>query len=68
MKNYQLYEGYITVWHVVFFLWKVGWTSATLHEDVYNVHKQGEVNQLRNMLEDIETTKARGAATRSRVK
>ena len=41
---------------------------AALHEDVYNVDKQGEVSRLNNILEEIETRKARGATIRARVK
>lgn len=42
--------------------------TAVLHDDVYNMDKQGEVNRLWNMLEYIEGRKAKGAAIRSRVK
>lgn len=41
---------------------------AKLHEDLYNVDKQGEVNLLQNTLDGIETGKARGATIRARVK
>jgi hypothetical protein len=42
--------------------------TVTLHEDVYDVDKQEEVNRLKKDMEEIETRKARGAAIRSRVK
>ena len=42
--------------------------TATLHEDMYDVDKQGEVNRLKRDLDEIETRKARGAAIQSRVK
>jgi hypothetical protein len=42
--------------------------TATLHEDVYDVDKQGQVNRLKKDMDEIETKKARGAAIRSRVK
>ena len=41
---------------------------ATLHEDVYNIDKQGVVSQLQQCLEEIEIRKARGATIRARVK
>lgn len=40
---------------------------ASLHNDIYNVGKQGEVNQLKSSSEDIEMRTTRGAAIRSRV-
>lgn len=43
-------------------------TTTVLHNDIYNVEKPVEVNQLRNKLEGIETRKAKGTAIRSRVK
>ena len=42
--------------------------TAKLHEDIYNVELQGEVNQYKQVLEEIEMRKARGAMIRSRVK
>ena len=42
--------------------------TATLHEDMYDVDKQGEVNRLKRDLDEIETRKARGEAIQSRVK
>lgn len=42
--------------------------TTSLHDDIYNVEKQGEVNQLENILKDIEIRKAKGAAIKSRVK
>lgn len=41
--------------------------TASLHDDIYNVGKQGEVNLLKRTIEDIKTRKARGATIRSRV-
>lgn len=41
---------------------------AILHEYVYNVYKQGVVNQLKQNLEEIEIMKAKGATIRARVK
>ena len=41
---------------------------ASLHEDIYNMEKQGEVSRLNNILEEIVTWKARGATIRTRVK
>lgn len=42
--------------------------TATLHEDVYNVTKQGHVWEFKNALEGVENRKARGATVRARVK
>lgn len=42
--------------------------TASLHDDIYNVKNQGEANQVKNILKDIEMRKARGVAIRSRVK
>lgn len=42
--------------------------TARLHEDIYNEDKQGEVNKYKNIIEGIETRKARGATIRARVK
>ena len=41
---------------------------ASLHEDVYNIHKQGQVNELSWKPQAIETRKAREFAITSRVK
>lgn len=41
---------------------------ATLHDDVYNLDKQGEINHLRQILDGIETKKATGAAIQARRK
>ena len=41
---------------------------ATLHQDIYNIDKQEEVSRLNNILEEIETSKARGATIRARLK
>lgn len=42
--------------------------TASLHNDIYNAEKQGEVNQYKIILEDIKTRKTRNAAMRSKVK
>lgn len=42
--------------------------SEKLHEDIYNVKPQGEVSELSSALGEIEMRKARGVATRSKVK
>lgn len=42
--------------------------TASLHNNICNVGKQEEVNQLKSSTEDIEMRKARGAAIRSKVK
>lgn len=42
--------------------------STVLHDNIYNVDKQGEVNQLRNKLKEIKTIKCKGVAIKSRVK
>lgn len=41
---------------------------AFLHEDAYNVAKQGKVSELKKTLKKFETKKAKGNAVRSRVK
>ena len=41
---------------------------ATLHEDVYDAGKQGEVSRLTKVMEELESKKARGATIRARVK
>lgn len=41
---------------------------ATLHEDVYNVTKQGKVWEIKSTLEGVESRKAKGASVRARVK
>ena len=41
---------------------------ARLHEDPYNLGKQGEVSHFQNIMKGIVTHKARGAAIRARVK
>lgn len=41
---------------------------ACLHEDAYNVDKQGKVWRIKNALEQVENKKAKGATIRSRVK
>ena len=42
--------------------------TTRLHEDVYDMDKQGEVNKYKNIIEGIETRKARGVIIRARVK
>ena len=42
--------------------------TATLHEDVYVVVKQGKVNRLKKDMDEIKTRKVRGVAIRSKVK
>ena len=42
--------------------------TARLHEDIYDLDKQGEVNKFKRIIEEIETRKARGATIRARVK
>ena len=42
--------------------------TASLHEDINNFEKQGEVNRLREVMGTIESRKAKGAAVKSRVK
>ena len=46
---------------------KLEMAIATLHEDIYDIDKQGEVSRLTNILEEIESRKARGATIRARV-
>ena len=41
--------------------------TTNLHDDIYNVKKQGEVNQHKRALEGRKTRKARGAIIRARV-
>lgn len=41
---------------------------ARLHEDVYNVFKQGEVREIKNALEGVESWKAKGDIFRVRMK
>ena len=41
---------------------------ANLHEDVNSFEKQGEVNRLKNTIDNIQTRKAIGAVIRSRIK
>ena len=47
---------------------KLEMTIVSFHEDIYNIDKQGEVSRLNNILEKLETRKARGATIRARVK
>ena len=42
--------------------------TARLHEDPYNLKKQGEVSHFQDIMENIVTHKARRAAIRARVK
>lgn len=42
--------------------------TATLHEDMYNIDQQGEVNRLCSSLEEIETRKTKGVTIRSSIK
>jgi hypothetical protein len=42
--------------------------TANLHEDINNFQKQEEVSRLKEVIVNIETRKARGAALRSRVR
>ena len=42
--------------------------TARLHEDIYDLDKQSEVNKYKNIIEGIETRNARGATLRARVK
>ena len=41
--------------------------TATLLEDIYKIDKQGKINQLKWVMEEIEIRKARGAVIRLRV-
>ena len=38
---------------------------ARLHEDIYNINKQGKVNKYKSIIEGIETRKAKGATIRA---
>ena len=42
--------------------------TAILHEDIYDVDKQGEINRFKKYMDEIETRKARGSAIWSRMK
>lgn len=42
-------------------------TTLTLYEDVYNIDKQGGVNQLKRPMEEIETRKTKRAVIRSKI-
>ena len=46
---------------------KLETTTFNLHEDPYNICKQGGMNHLQGTMDNIETHKARGAAIRARV-
>lgn len=41
---------------------------ARLHENIYNINKQGEVNKYKSIIEGIETRKTRGVTIRARAK
>lgn len=41
---------------------------ASLDNDIYNIENNGEVNQHKYILEEMETRKARGAVVKSKVK
>jgi hypothetical protein len=47
---------------------KLELATAKLDEDINNFEKQGEVNRLKEAIENVETMKTKGTALRSRVK
>ena len=47
---------------------KLKLATVPLHEEFYNMDKQGVANRIKWAMEEIETWKAKGAAIRSRVK
>lgn len=47
---------------------KVKVVIANPHENIYSFEKQREVNRLKNIMDSIETRKAKGAGIRSRIK
>lgn len=47
---------------------RLGIATAKLHEDLYNIIRQGEVSHLQDKIDGIEIHRARGATIRARIK